>query len=385
MQRISQVRLPRPIESFEGNSLWDIFINNERVVEAIRPIQNYTDSPVENWNGDWISPMGVDLQINGGLGISFSEITFKNLPKFLSLLDRLWLDGVEAICPTIVSCPLSELHKSLLVFREARELNRPGRANLLGAHLEGPFIQYQKKGAHFLKYICRPSLSALNDRLRGFEEEIALMTLAPELPSSNLLINRLKKLGVIVSIGHTSATAEICKHAFANGAGMLTHAFNAMDGLGHREPGPIGAALMHGNIAIGLIADGVHVHPDIAVLLQRLASGKIVLVSDALSAYGFEDGQYQWDQRVIQVKNATCRLEDSTLAGTTLSLLEGCRRLAHWGKQPSASIFSGTIAPRRVLNLKKSFNEYIIGKPLQSLLRWSWDSNLSQLTWQKAA
>ena len=166
---------------------------------------------------------------------------------------------------------------------------------------------------------------------------------------------------------------------------MLTHTFNAMPGIHHRNPGPIAAALNNGEISMGLIADGIHVHPSVAVLLQRLASEKLVLVSDAISAYGLKDGLYQWDNRPLTVTNGTCRLKDGTLAGTTLPLLEGVKRLAKWSGQPAASIWSATIAPRMALNKQCSFVDYFVGKSMKNLLRWHQDLKSNDLSWQRAA
>ncbi len=151
---------------------------------------------------------------------------------------------------------------------------------------------------------------------------------------------------------------------------MLTHAFNAMPGMHHRAPGPLGEACRRGGIALGLIADGVHVHPTMAVLLQRLAPEQTVLVSDALAPYGLADGEHRWDERVLLVENGTCRLEDGTLAGVTLPQLEGVKRLAHWSDAPSSAIWSATVAPRRVIGDATGCVDALVGRPLTQLLRW---------------
>ena len=165
---------------------------------------------------------------------------------------------------------------------------------------------------------------------------------------------------------------------------MLTHAFNAMPGLHHRAPGPIGEACRNGSIALGLIADGVHVNPTMAVLLQRLAPQQIVLVSDALAPYGLADGTHRWDERTLLVKNGTCRLEDGTLAGVTLPQLEGVKRLAYWSKEVGPAIWSATVAPRRVLQIAGGIQEALIGQPLSHLLRWT-QNEAGDLHWADAA
>jgi N-acetylglucosamine-6-phosphate deacetylase len=224
----------------------------------------------------------------------------------------------------------------------------------------------------------------LEERIGGFESEIALMTLAPELVGADAVIQRLRELKITVALGHSAAKADGAAKAFEHGVGMLTHAFNAMPGLHHRAPGPLGEACRRGDIALGLIADGVHVHPTMAVLLQRLAPEQTVLVSDALAPYGLADGEHRWDERVLLVNNGTCRLEDGTLAGVTLPQLEGVKRLAHWSQEVGPAIWSATVAPRRVIHIADGIQEALIGQPLSQLLRWT-QNEAGDLHWADAA
>jgi len=312
----------------------------------------------------------VDLQINGGLGLAFPELTPADLPQLEALLELLWRDGVEAICPTLVTCAVAPLRQSLAVLAEAREQHHAGRAQLLGAHLEGPFLEPRRRGAHPQEHLCPPSLEALAERIGGFEADIDLVTLAPELPGSEAVIAALREQGIVVSLGHSAATETEANAAFQAGVGMLTHTFNAMPDLHRREPGAIAAAVLRGDVAMGLIADGVHVAPSMAVLLQKLAPEQVVLVSDALAPYGLSDGEHRWDERTLLVTNGTCRLADGTLAGVTLPLLEGVRRLAQWGVPPEQAIAAATITPRRVLGDQRSTAELLLNLPLNEGLRW---------------
>ena len=172
------------------------------------------------------------------------------------------------------------------VLKEAKNHTSINRCRLLGAHMEGPFLCESYSGAHDIENICKPSISALNERIKGFESEIALMTLAPELKGSFDVISRLRELNILVSLGHSSADFDSAMKAFSNGVTMVTHTFNAMKGLHHRAIGPVGAAARRDDVFLGLIADGVHVHSDMIRLLKIIAPKQIVLVSDAISAYG---------------------------------------------------------------------------------------------------
>ncbi len=384
MRQINNVRLPHPLGKFKDNRELSLLVDDRDVIISIEAMPPEPSRHGENWGGDWVSPMGLDLQINGGYGIGFSDLTFDQLSILLDLLDRLWLDGVDSICPTLVSCDASQLRTSLSVLEEARKLHHERRCSLLGAHLEGPFIQASKRGAHAIEHVCNPSLSALEERINGFESQIALVTLAPEINGSELVINKLKSLNIVLSLGHTDANANTAKQFFDSGGAMLTHTFNAMRGIHHREPGPITEAIKNGNIALGLIADGVHVNPDVAVFLQILASERLALVSDALSPYGLQDGEFTWDSRSLIVSGFTCRLADGTLAGTTLPLLEGCIRLAKWSREPAAAIWSATVAPRNVLRKGLTLYEHLIGKSIKNLLRWRQNETGGELTWRQA-
>ncbi|MDM7952433.1 MAG: N-acetylglucosamine-6-phosphate deacetylase [Cyanobium sp. CZS 25K] len=354
---------------------WRVGIDGDGLIARVLPIPPGSRAGGEDWGGDWLSLGGVDLQINGGLGLAFPELTPGDLPQLQSLLELLWRDGVDAICPTLVTCAPGGLRQALAVLAEARHRHRPGRCRLLGAHLEGPFLAPERRGAHPAQHLQAPSRAALAELIDGFaggaEADVALVTLAPELDGAAEVIEDLRSAGVVVSLGHSGADEVQARQAFGRGVGMLTHSLNAMGGLQHRAPGPVGAALLDGEVALGLIADGVHVAPTMAVLLQRLAPRQLVIVSDALAPYGLADGAHRWDDRVLLVKEGSCRLEDGTLAGVSLPLLEGVRRLAGWSGQTPAAIAAATLAPRRLLGEHRPLEQLLLGQPLGNTLRWS--------------
>lgn len=401
MRWLSNVRLPQASPSSpsgqcpQGQRRWRIGLDGDDRVQQIEALTAGSAATGEDWGGDWLSPMGVDLQINGGLGLAFPELCAADQPRLQQLLELLWRDGVEAICPTLVTCAVPPLRQALAVLRQARADHQPGRCRLLGAHLEGPFLAPARRGAHPQAHLCAPSLAALSERIDGFcgpaaatdiAADIALVTLAPELAGAAAVIQALREQGIVVSLGHSEANNTEAMAAYDAGVAMLTHAFNAMAGLGHRDPGPIAAAALRGDVALGLIADGVHVAPAMAVLLQRLAPGQVVLVSDALAPYGLAEGRHRWDERTLIVANGSCRLEDGTLAGVTLPLLEGARRLAGWSGRPEWAIAAATVLPRRVLGERRPLQELLVGRRLGDCLRWSADGEADEgLNWRRAA
>jgi N-acetylglucosamine-6-phosphate deacetylase len=390
---LSNVRLPSadPAAAEAGERRWRVAVDDDDRIRGLRPTAAGSAAAGDDWGGDWLSPAGVDLQINGGLGLAFPELTRAQLPRLEELLELLWHDGVEAIAPTLVTCGVADLRGALSVLAEARARHAPGRCRLLGAHLEGPFLAPERRGAHPAVHLAAPSAAALAERIGGFSggpgwhepADVALVTLAPELPGAAEVIAALRAAGVVVSLGHSAASEEQAVAAFDVGVTMLTHACNAMPGLHHRAPGPVAAALLRGTVALGLIADGVHVAPSLAVLLQRLAPRQLVIVSDALAPYGLAEGRHRWDERVLLVENGSCRLEDGTLAGVTLPLLEGVARLARWGGRPAAAIAAATVTPRRVLGDGRPLEELLLGRRLEACLRWR--EGQEGLEWRRAS
>ncbi|MFN7677024.1 MAG: N-acetylglucosamine-6-phosphate deacetylase [Cyanobacteriota bacterium] len=388
MRWLSNVRLPEGTPcTHRRDQSWRVGVDSDGRIARLEPIDSGSAAAGEDWGGDWLSPMGVDLQINGGLGLAFPELTEADLPTVDALLAQLWRDGVEAIAPTLVTCGVAPLRQALAVLGQARAGQRPERCRLLGAHLEGPFLEATRRGAHPLEHLCPPSLAALEERLEGWtggpEGDIALMTLAPELAGADAVIRALRARQVAVCLGHSAADERQAGEAFQAGVAMVTHAFNAMGGLHHRAPGPVAAAVLRGSVALGLIADGVHVAPSMAVLLQRLAPRTTVLVSDALAPYGLGEGAHRWDDRLLLVQGGSCRLESGTLAGTTLPLLEGVTRLARWGVPADQAIAAATLHPRRVLGDGRPLASLLAERSLASCLRWR--DGEDGLRWRPAA
>jgi N-acetylglucosamine-6-phosphate deacetylase len=197
------------------------------------------------------------------------------------------------------------------------------------------------------------------------------------------VIAELRAMDVVVSLGHSAANEAEAAAAYDAGVGMLTHAFNAMPDMHRRAPGPVAAALLRGDVAVGLIADGVHVAPTMAVLLQRLAPQQLVIVSDALAPYGLAEGQHRWDERILTVQDGSCRLEDGTLAGVTLPLLEGVVRLARWSGQPGPAMAAATLLPRQLMGGSADAETALLGLELGDTLRWREQG--AELSWQRSA
>jgi N-acetylglucosamine-6-phosphate deacetylase len=333
-------------------------------------------------SGDWISLGGVDLQINGALGLAFPDLKVEDMGFLEKICNFLWEQGIDGFLPTLVTTSVENIYASLEVINNfIRESSNLKQAKILGVHLEGPFLNYQKRGAHPPEYLLPLTIDEVKRVLGSYADIVKIITLAPELDTTGEVIPYLRSLGIIVSLGHSQASAAQGKQAFDLGATMVTHAFNAMPSLHHREPGLLGAALTSSNVMCGFIADGEHVSTIMIDLLLRASNYEqgLFLVSDALAPLGLPDGVYPWDSRQIEVKNGTARLPDGTLSGTTLSLLVGVRNLLKWGIcDLSKAIALATIAPRKAMGLPQIGD----GEPA-TLLRWHFDDANKELTWER--
>ncbi|MDM9583890.1 N-acetylglucosamine-6-phosphate deacetylase [Nostoc sp. GT001] len=367
-----------------------LLVNQEGIIEQILPMGTVGAScaSVIDVAGDWISLGGVDLQINGALGLAFPDLTAENAHILQKITQFLWDVGVDGFLPTLVTTSVEKIQRSLAVIANFTPLSVNGEglgvrssAKILGVHLEGPFLNYQKRGAHPAEYLLSLTIDEVKRVLGDYAHIVKVITLAPELDPTGEVIPYLRSLGITVSLGHSQATSAQGQLAFELGATMVTHAFNAMPPLHHREPGLLGAAITHHNVMCGFIADGEHVSPTMLQILIRASDYEkgLFLVSDALSPLGLPDGMYPWDSRQIEVKNGTARLADGTLSGTTLPLLVGVQNLVKWGIcDVETAILLATDAPRQAIGLPG-----ITKSQPANLLRWHWDEAAKELTWQR--
>ena len=315
--------------------------------------------------------------------MAFPDLKITDIPKLKDICHYLWQQGVDAFLPTIVTTSIENIKRSLFVIQSFidQQSTTELTAKILGFHLEGPFLNRAKRGAHPEEHLLPLTITNLKKVLDRYYDIVKIITLAPELDSTGEAIKYLKKRDIIISLGHSLATEAQANRAFDLGASMVTHSFNAMPPLHHREPGLLGAAIVNDNIFCGLIADGKHISPTMIKILLNSSSNsdKIFLVSDALAPIGLPDGVYPWDSRKITVKNGTASLSNGTLAGTTLPLLKGVQNIVQWGIcSPEKAIALATENPRKAINLPG----IIIGQEA-TLLRWNYQSETNTLSWRR--
>ncbi|MFZ2362671.1 MAG: N-acetylglucosamine-6-phosphate deacetylase [Anaerolineae bacterium] len=318
-------------------------------IAAVGPAEHVycpPDAQVIDAAGLLLAPGFIDLQFNGGFGQDFTADPSAIWPVAAQLPQY----GVTAFLPTIITAPLEKSAAGRRVVTEGRPAGYRG-ATPLGLHIEGPFLNPAKKGAHNPNYLRLPTLEAVADW--SPQNGVRLATLAPELPGALEVVEALSRRGVLVSAGHSMATYDQAVAGFDAGVRYGTHLFNAMPSLLHRDPGLPGALLTDERVTVGLIADGVHTHPAMVKLVwQALGPMRLNLVTDAMAALGMPPGQHLLGDYVVTVDGETCRLADGTLAGSILSMDQALRNLlAFTGCMLEEALQTITTTPARAIGL----------------------------------
>ena len=293
-------------------------------------------------NGSGIATPGfVDLQVNGFGGVDFLD---SDAAGYRRAGEALLETGVTAYLPTFITTPEEQL---LAAVDEVPVTDNGPR--ILGIHLEGPFLAPARLGTH-PPLARRDPDPALLERLLA-SGRIRVVTLAPELEGAGALIDLLLRRGVTVSCGHTDATAEEAGDAFDRGVRTVTHLFNAMRPLRHRDPGIAGAALARDDVIVQIILDGVHLAPETARLVWRAAAGRVALVTDAVSGAGVQDGSYSLGGFEVKIRDGAARGPDGQLAGSVLTMIDAVRNLHELGVPLAEALEAASGVPTRVLGL----------------------------------
>jgi N-acetylglucosamine-6-phosphate deacetylase len=306
--------------------------------------------PTLDGRGLLASPGLIDTQINGGFGRSFSEAS----PEEVAEIGRKLLSqGVTGYLPTLISLPRAQTRAGIANLVAASKI--PGGATILGIHLEGPFLSPKRNGAHRPENLRLPTKAEFLDYHRAAKGLLKMMTLAPERKGALEVIREGAKRGVIMSAGHSEATAAELSHAVLDaGLRHVTHVFNAMSPLHHREETILNAALLIDRLSCGFIYDRDHISSGPAMMLLKLKPpGQLVLVSDAVAAMGMPDGELRADGERYVIKDGQVRVKSNgRLAGSASSILDGVKRLIEdTGIAPHRAIALATRAPAKLLGL----------------------------------
>jgi N-acetylglucosamine-6-phosphate deacetylase len=270
-------------------------------------------------DGAWLTPGFVDIHVHGGGGASFDD----GAASIRTAIDLHQGHGTTRFVVSLVTAPVDALVERVAAVA-ALMTSDP---RILGTHLEGPFLDAGHKGAHDPALLRSATPDDIARLLRAGDGTIRQITLAPELPGGLDAVRAFADAGVAVAVGHTGADYQQTLAAFEAGASILTHAFNGMDGIHHRAPGPVAAATRTPGVTIEIVNDGVHVHPEVVRIAFASAPGRIALITDAMAAAGSSDGDYILGTLAVTVRDGVARLADGgSIAGSTLTLDRALRR-----------------------------------------------------------
>lgn len=308
----------------------------------------------------WIIPGLIDIHVHGNADLDVMDGKIESLH---GIAKSLCSYGVTSFLATTMTMPMDQIMKAIQAILQY-EQNPSPYARLLGVHLEGPFISSKQKGAQKEEDILLPTLDNIDKIQALLQDKLKVVTIAPEIPHALEAIQTLSKNGTICSIGHTDATTEEVNQALEAGATHFTHLFNAMRGLHHREPGVVGSALIDHQSSCDIIADMVHVHPHaVRLVFEQKTREKLLLISDGMRAVGMGDGTFDLGGQKVNVHHCIARLDDGTLAGSTLTLNKAVQNMANTvGTSIVDAVYMGSTAPAKKLGIDHYKGSLEIGK-----------------------
>jgi N-acetylglucosamine-6-phosphate deacetylase len=315
--------------------------------------------------GDLLLPGFIDLHVHGAMGYELMDASLEGLRAMTSFYA---IHGVTGVLPTSWTAGREDLQKLLEAAGEAMKDPNPQGAAILGVHMEGPFLNPARCGAQDKRFI-RPATP--EEALPYLETGIVrLITLAPEIEGNTWLISECQRRGVTVSAGHTSAGYDLLRDLAHRGVRQVTHCFNAMDGLNHRTPGTVGAAMSVPEISCELIADNVHIHPAVQkILIDVKTPASVILVTDGLRGAGLPEGDYDIGGRIVSFKTGAARLQDGTLAGSILTLDRALKHVvANTGRPVEALWPMSSLNAARAIGLSASKGSLEVGKDADLVL-----------------
>jgi N-acetylglucosamine-6-phosphate deacetylase len=340
-----------------------------------QPYDTVVDGEDHAGVGALLTPGFVDIHGHGGAGEAYDD--GPDAIRAARALHRSC--GTTRAVVSLVTAPLEVMARRAAMVADLAARD----ADVLGSHLEGPFLDPAHHGAHDASLLRTPDPAALERLLEAGRGTVRQVTLAPELPGGLELIRMVVGAGAAAAVGHTGADADATAAAFDAGATILTHAFNAMPGLHHRHPGPVGAAAADPRVTLELIADGVHLHPDIVRIAFAAAPGRIALVTDAMAAAGDGDGRYELGALVVDVVDGVARVRESAagggvagpgagaggaIAGSTLTQDAALRRAVAAGVRLPDAVAALTATPARAIGRSSDLGSLATGALADAVL-----------------
>ncbi len=310
-------------------------------------------------SGATVIPGLCDVHNHGNSGEDFSDGDYSGLVKMAQYLAR---QGVTSFAPASMTLPYDVLEKAFATGRRLADEQPEGCSRLMGIQMEGPYFSEKKKGAQNGAYLKKPDFEGFRTLYEGCGGLVRIVDLAPELPGSKEFVEQAKSL-CTVSVAHTDSDYDHAKAAFDAGATHLTHLFNAMPGIHHRNPGVIPAAVENPNVRAEIICDGLHVHPaSVRLAFSMFGAERMVIISDALRCCGMPDGEYELGGQQVFLSGGIARLADGTIAGSATNLFECMRRAISFGIAEEAAVRAASYNPACALGVADQIGSITSGK-----------------------
>ncbi|OCG10227.1 N-acetylglucosamine-6-phosphate deacetylase [Gilliamella sp. wkB178] len=356
MYALTNCRVYTGFEILENHA---VIIDKDKIVTVCKQNEIPTDITIENLQGAMVAPGFIDIQVNGCGGVQFNEtLDALSVATLEKMQATNLISGCTSYLPTLITSSDEFMIKGVNVMREylATHANQA-----LGLHLEGPYINPEKKGIHDVNFIRQPSQKMI-DFLCDNADVIKIITLAPEKVASHF-IKQLVNAGIHVSVGHSNGHYDDCRRGFNDGISLGTHLFNAMPYISGREPGVVGAIYDEPEVYVGIIADGQHVNWANIRNSHKIKQDHLVLITDAMLLAGSNLSSGVFAGKTIYYKDGRCVDENGTLGGSALTMIEAVKNAVEYvGIALDEALRMATLYPAKAIGVDKTLGTISEGK-----------------------
>lgn len=355
-----------------------VTVDDTGVITAIEAYDVQRHADALNLGQVDLLPGLLDSHVHGSKGCDVMDATHESLNTLSLYFASL---GVTAFVATTVTAPVAKIRAALTQVAKSKQEGVAG-AEILGAYLEGPYFTEKNKGAHPTQWFRELALEELDDWISYSDNQLLKVALAPEKSGALEAIRYLDAHGVKVMLGHSDASYEQVQLALDAGAKGIVHCYNGMRGLHHRDPGVVGAGLLHPECYVEMIADGHHVHPAAIEVAHRCCGSRMTLITDAMCATGMPDGQYTLGEYQVEMQQGVVTTQSGGLAGSTLTLFDGVKNIQRWLNLPVEQAWlMASLTPATSLGIQHQLGTLEVGK-YASMVAISSDFSIEK-TWVK--